>query len=311
MRSRLCRGGRPRSLHQGGLQPAVLCGVPLGTLVAVRFMRCCFAILSGLLACGPGTRRVQAHAPDDVLERDLDGSYVVSSSASTAYLGEPCPPGAVGRGWSRFPVSATWCVDAHGLLQGLAVMKQPDGCRGSTRIGHYRNGIADGAFSGPDGSATYALGLLEGSCHGMLDMLTYHQGRLDGPFTGSFGVRVVDTGPTDSGGCNQYIETIRGTIRGSFANGVAVDKFVISIRREPIARTPTPGVIDLTDERDEAAASWSEREIPIEPGVPVEVAELGNDAKDLSELLGPAHRWVGWPHCAYGNDTVAHRSPLR
>jgi len=273
-------------------------------------MRYYLASLSGLLACGPGATRVQAHEPDDVIERELDGSYVVSSSASAEYLGEPCPSNASGRGWSRFPVSAAWCVDAHGLLQGLAVMKQPDDCRGSTRIGHYRNGIADGAFSGPDGSATYALGLLEGPCQGMLGMLTYHQGRLDGPFTGSFGVRDVDTGPTDSGGCNRYVETIRGTIRGSFANGVAVDKFVISIRGEPIARTPTPGVIDMTDERDEAAASWSEREIPIEPGVPVEIAELGNDAKDLSELLGPAHRWVGWPHCAYGNDTVAHRSPL-
>jgi hypothetical protein len=199
------------------------------------------------------------------------------------------------------------------LLQGLAVVKQADCGEGSTRIGHYRDGVADGAFSGPGGRATYAHGLLEGPCYLSFDVLTYHQGRLEGPFTWGFGGH-VDTGPEvepDSRGCHggHYpIITIGGSIRGTFANGVAVDKLVIGTRK-PVTRTQPSGVIDMADDF-EAPWTWSEHEISIEPGVPVEIQELGDDAKDFSELLGPAHRWAGWPKCAYDNDSVAHHSPL-
>jgi hypothetical protein len=276
----------------------------------VRCMRC-FAILLGVLVGGPVACRVQAHALDDVLDRNLDGSYALSSTALTEYLGEPCPDGAVGRGWSRggeSPVSAAWCVDAYGLLQGVAVVKEP-GC--STRIGHYRDGVADGAFSEADVVATYAHGLLEGPCHSSFDMLTYRQGRVEGAFTWSFGVHEDDEREPDPDlhGCHDHTPTVTvaGSVRGTFANGIAVDKFVVGSSK-PVVRTLPPGVIDMTG--DPAPLTWSEREIPIKLGVAVEIPELGDDAKDFAELLGPAHRWAGWPTCPYRNDSVAHYTPL-
>jgi hypothetical protein len=115
------------------------------------------------------------------------------------------------------------------------------------------------------------------------------------------------------------------TIRGTFVNGVAVDELLIG--------HAVPAVIDFSDEDDlpptpdnllrtpdtpstgsEGKAhavplsTWSERHVPIEPGVPVEVPELGMEAKYFSELLGPAHRWAGWPRCAYDRSRSKSRS---
>jgi hypothetical protein len=205
-------------------------------------------------------------------------------------------------------------VDAQGLLQGPVALTYTDCVGDSRRIGHYRDGVADGAFSGPEGGATYVHGLLEGTCQtASFDTLVYRQGHLDGPFTWNFDVH-VDMGPeadADSRGCHSVqrpVMTIGGTATGTFANGVAVDKLVIRHRDTAMSRGRMRG--EMHDDRDKVApATWSEREVTIEPGVPVYVPELGEDPKTFAELLGPAHRSGSWLKCAYDNDSVVHRSP--
>jgi hypothetical protein len=217
----------------------------------------------------------------------------LSSTAASAILKQPCPPGAVAKGWRRdgeFPSSAAWCEDAHGVLQGATISKLTD-CGGiTTRIGHYRDGVPDGVFTGPDISATYAMGLLEGPCRTPIYTLTYHQGRLDGPFAQQFGVH-QDSGPeleADWRGCHGFHHPVfaaEGIVRGVLVNGVAVSKLVIGHGGE-------------------------EREVSIVPGVSSTIPELGRHAQDFAGLLGPAHRWGRWPSCEYHNDRSAHHGPL-
>jgi hypothetical protein len=200
------------------------------------------------------------------------------------------------------------------LLQGKVVVEHTDLCEARRRIGHYKDGVADGAFSGPEGGATYVHGLLDGSCHtAAFDTLTYHQGRIEGPFAWSFGVH-VNNGPEvdpDSRGCRHIQRptiTATGTVGGTFADGIAVDKLVIRSRGTLWSDT----VNDLDEkamEHDLEKATWSEREISIEPGLRVDVPELGSDTKEFAELLGPAHRWAGSPKCPYENDRIVHHNP--
>jgi hypothetical protein len=123
-----------------------------------------------------------------------------------------------------------------------------------------------------------------------MDLVTLHDGKLEGPFEWTYGDWCEDGGERGDVRYESVEACLedhahRGSLSGTFADGVAQGTLVISNQRHT-------------------------HEISLVPGVAIEIAELDadpNTARDYVDLLGPLHRWNGWPRCAYANDTAVHR----
>ena len=205
---------------------------------------------------------------------ELDGPRAAAKS---------CPDGATAKGWG----SEVWCEDLHGRLQGEVVVVTG----GVVRVEHYRDGVADGAFDGPEGHVEYRMGRLEGVCHGVEGMVTFHDGRADGPFRWEFGNRCRE----DTGGDDRP-ESLEDCLADGGGGGVVTGVFELG------AATGTIRV----------ARAGSTRELVVERGIALDLPpELGDSARDFTELFGPKHRWVGRPLCPYSNDVSVHRGRRR
>lgn len=245
-------------------------------------------LLSLLVACGSHAPPVEEPADGDVGDLSLRGAQTLTSSQAIAAIAEPCPSGATAKGWylhgERW-TKAAWCEDERGLLQGADTIEGREG----TQRGHYRDGVADGTFSGPEGQAMYKRGQLDGTCTTGRNSLTFRAGRLDGPATWAYGDWCDVILASDTGGASQRdcldANVTRGIVVGTFADDTLQ---TLSIR-----------------------ASGRNRDIVVESGTTIELPELDGDpvfTREFSSLAGPLHEWDGWPRCPYANDATVHRA---